>query len=214
VKVTIKITFVFIMLLVSANIINAQNSVRFDDHGLYLVQNGMIKEIHTKKDYVIQCAFFWENYLVLEGLSPITYIYNIRTGAMSDLIDDNITKLERKNKLTVYFGSRFRGYWKYEYKYDSLKLLSKISLKSDPFPDSQISSYFYADAFGEKKYWQGTIKRKMNDRLFRYIGEKFYLDVHYGPEIDLTGKYFDPLVLGGRNNIFIVIMQGIPYFSH
>ena len=207
--------FAFVMIFISTYAMNAQDSVSFNEYGIYLVQNGVTKEIHTENDDVIMAAYFWENYLILEGLSIVFYIYNIETGSMSNCIYGTIIKLERESNLVAYISVDQNGYWTYEFEYDTLELTGEVRLDRRPFPDLQeLPSYFYADMDKENNYWHETVKETINDRSYRYRGERFYLDVHYGPNIDLTGKYFEYRVLGGKNNnIFIIIMQPIEAFS-
>ena len=207
--------FAFVMIFISTYAMNAQDSVSFNEYGIYLVQNGIIKEIHTENDDVIMAAFFWENYLVLDGMSSISYIYNIETGSMSNCVGGRILKLERESNLVAYISLSRNGYCTYEFEYDTLELIREVRLDRRPFPDLQgLPSYFYADIDEENNYWHETVKETINDRSYRYKGERFYLDVHYGPNIDLTGKFFDYRVLGGKNNnIFIIIMQSVVAFS-
>ena len=207
--------FAFVMIFISTYAMNAQDSVSFNEYGIYLVQNGVTKEIHTENDDVIMAAYFWENYFILEGLSIVFYIYNIETGSMSNCIYGTIIKLERGSNLVAFVLLDPRGYGKYEFEYDTLELIREVRLDRRPFPDLQgVASYFYADIDKENNYWHETEKETINDRSYRYKGERFYLDVHYGPNIDLTGKYFDYRVLGGKNNnIFIIIMQTVEAFS-
>jgi hypothetical protein len=71
-----------------------------------------------------------------------------------------------------------------------------------------MSSYFY-----NGEYLQRTIEEKKSDRLYRYRGDNFYLDINYGPDIDLTGNYLDYLVNGGKDNIFIVRIHKVEFYK-
>jgi hypothetical protein len=199
-----KARFVFAMLLISASTINAQNSVHFNRYGTYLVQNGITKEINTEYESVISGGYFWENFLVLVEMGPLSYIYNIETGTISHRIDGNIKKLERKNNLVAYIAGDQDGYWVYEFKPNTLALTNKEKLASNPFPDLQRTSYLY-DYFEGNNHSQITTREKMNDQLYRYNGANFYLDIHYDFEIDINASP----VSGGKNNIFLVAIYQI-----
>ncbi len=66
-KISIKPLFFLILLSISMNAAHAQSSMRFDKYGIYLVENGITKEILTEHDSLIERAYFWENYLILDG---------------------------------------------------------------------------------------------------------------------------------------------------
>jgi len=146
-------------------------------------------------------------------------IYNIRTKAITKWIDYNISKVELTNNLIVYltkkhlqrepdpnFGYRDRSvstYWKWELDHDTLKIKSETQLPKNPFPE--LRHFFTANRefpYGND-YLHYTIEEKLGDRLFRYRGKFFYLDINYGPDIDLTGKYYYD-VSGGNKDIFVV----------
>jgi hypothetical protein len=203
----------FTVLFICTNVVHAQNRISFNKYGTYLVQSGMVTEIHT--EYETRGAYFWENYLVLEGESTLgCCIYNMVTQELSNWIWGTVMQIERENNLKVYIyldPHPNRGYWIFEFEYDTLEIKNRDRLNERPFPDLQQSSYLF-DVYGEGIYKQRTTEEKINVRLYRYRGKNFYLDIGYGPDIDLTGKYWDYLVDGGRDNIFVVSLHKVlPY---
>jgi hypothetical protein len=175
------------------------------------VQNGAIKEIHTQ--YEVRISAFWEKYLILWGESIVgCCIYNMETEIISDWIWGVVVQLEKEKNLivNVWLSSINRpndGDWIYIYDPDTLILKNKVKLHEDPFPDLQMTSFLYGE-----KFLQRTTEEIIGDRLYRYKGENFYLDINYGANIDLTGKYLYYPVSGGIENIFIVrVHKVLPY---
>jgi hypothetical protein len=202
---------IFILLLLF-NTLYAQDRVTINDYGVYLVQNGAIKEIHTQ--YEVRTSAFWGKYIILEGESIIgACIYNMETETISDWIWGSVVQLENGEGLIVYVWLKDHGGpngsdWIYTYDPDTLVLKNEVELHEEPFPDLQMTSYLY---YGEK-FLQRTKEEIIGDRLYRYKGENFYLDINYGANIDLTGKYLYYPVSGGIENIFIVrVHKVLPY---
>lgn len=213
--------FFFIMFFNFLLNINAQSRINLNEYGIYLVQNGFIKKINISPIELDFTYFgftaFWGNYLIINdtGLGG-AIIYNIETGAISNPIRRDqrgglIRYLENQNNLIAYITLHDRGgWWKYEYNYNTLELINEIELYERPFPNLQRSS-FLSDFNDGNIYNQRTTEERINDRVYRYRGSNFYLDIHYGHNIDLSGAYVPINVIGGRNNMFFVKIQKIPY---
>ena len=203
---------IFILFLLF-NTLYAQDRIDINDYGVYLIQNGAIKKIHTQ--YEVRTSAFWGKYIIFEGESIIgCCIYNMETETISDWIWSHIRQLEKEDDdLVIYVWpewniDRNKGHWKYIYNPDTLVLKNEVELHEEPFPDLQMASYLY---YGEK-FLQRTTEEIIGDRLYRYKGENFYLDINYGSNIDLTGKYLYYPVSGGIENIFNVIVHKVlPY---
>jgi len=213
-----KIFFVFILLFSSITLISAQHTVSFNKYGLYIVENGRPTEIKTEQDSL---PYFFEDYLILNGIMSIGYcIYNIRTKAITKWIYVNIFKVELNKILIVYFSKKHLEsvpsppfgyqnrsvftYWKWELDLDTLKIKSETQLPKDPFPE--VSNFFFTENLNYPEgndYIHYTIKKQLGDRLYRYSGKNFYLDINYGPNVDLTGQYHYE-VQGGKKDIFVV----------
>jgi len=213
-----KYLFIFTFSFIFITLINAQHTVNINKYGLYIVENGILTEIITEKESL---AFFFEDYLILHGIMSTGYcIYNIRTKAITKwVVSGEVNKVERANNLIVYFSkehyqrepSPFFGYidrsvitfWKRELDFDTLKIKIETQLPDDPFPELD---HFYLENIESpygNDYLQYTITKKVNERLYRYSGRNFYLDINYGPDINLTGKYYYS-VHGGKKDIFVV----------
>jgi len=214
----IKYFFVITFLLTSISLINAQHTVNFNKYGLFIVENGVPTEIKTEQESL---PYFFEDYLILKGVKSIGFcIYNIRTKAITKWVYGYIFNVELKNNiLFVYFtkihsqrepdpnfGYRDRSvvtYWKWELDTNTLKTKNETQLQEDPFPE--ISNFFDANyklPYGND-YLQRTKEEKLSERKYRYYGSNFYLDINYGPDIDLTGKYYYD-AYGGKKDIFVV----------
>lgn len=84
-----------------------------------------------------------------------------------------------------------------------MKIKNETQLPKDPSPKSEnIFNANYKPPYGND-YMQLTKEEDLGNRKYRYSGSNFYLDIIYGPNIDLTGKYYY-VVRGGKKDIFVV----------
>jgi hypothetical protein len=224
-KKLIKTILIFSILFCFSNSANAQNRVFINHYGTFLVENGKIQELHTEQE--TWGAFFWENYLILgKENSSTCRIYNRDTGVFSDWINGNVIQLERVNNLCVYVSlsttwvdnsgrSRYDPvlgrYCIFEFESTTLELKNKIPLHERPFPELKQTSFLFD--FEENIHFQPTTEEIIDDRLYRYIGQNFNLDINYGPAIDLTGNYWPYNVSGGKDNIFVVSLHKITHYK-
>ena len=202
-----------VIIFLYQNISYAQNNITINNYGFFIVQNGIAREINTHHE--IGITSFWENYLYFEGETTIGFsIYNIENGAISDWILGHGIQFIKENDLIVYVwlsshNGPNQGYWIYTFDPVTLILKNEARLYERPFPDLQMSSYLYLE-----NYLQRTRIEIINERLYRYIGENYYLDINFGHIIDLSGRYMNYRVNGGVNNIFILKIQRInPIFK-
>ncbi len=212
-KSSIKFSFLLIILSIFIHTVNAQTSVNINTYGTFLVENGKVRELHLVFSKKLG-AFFWEQYIIIMDTTSIimnttfSYIYNKDTDVSSDPIAGDIIQLERGNHLRAYIrigknGTYYHNlnpgeYCIFEYDPDTLELKTKIPLSKYPFPEPERTSFLFD--FEEKIHFQPTIKEKVNDRIYRYRGENFYLDVHF----EHKDSNFDLFVHGGKDNIFVV----------
>lgn len=206
-----KIIFI-LLILFSTMFINAQHKVYINKAGVYIVNNGVINEINT--NYIIAGSSIFDNYVVFYGRDIDTCcVYNITTGAISDSISGMVINVVNTEKLIVYSYNLNREnkweYWQFELEPTTLLAKNITQLYSKPFlaelNQLGVSSYVYYSY-----HLQRTKKVYIYDRLYRYIGENYYLDIEYGNNIDLSLDYFYYPVSGGTNNIFIIIIYKLP----
>ena len=206
-KKIFKYTFIILFILFHMNGLYAQASISLNANGTFLIFDGLVIEIQT--EHKINSCYFWEDYIVLNGDGIIGfYLYNIGTGAVSDLIYGSIVILDKSATLKVIFNSLSPvdlndDSWEYNLTPDTLEIINRTKLENKLIINFTI----------EDNTLQITEKEIINERTFRYKGKKFYLDINYGRDIDLTGKYMDYIVSGGINNIFIIILHEIDHYK-
>jgi hypothetical protein len=170
----------------------SQEAVTINEYGTWIVESGRIKKIPCQEQ--LGSVHFWEEYAVFNlAVKRGFIIYNISSGAVSEWFDSEDVFLpvpvKRGRRLFFIIDSR-----EYELEPGTLKTLGK----------REVPGHLYLN-------WpkgQFTSDKKIGERVIRYSGKNFYIDVTYGPEIDLSGKY-EYFVTGGDDNLFVVEIEQV-----
>lgn len=208
-KIFINTFIIVIILFIIPFSLNAQSSINIDAYGTFLVQDGLVREIPS--EYPISSVYFWENYLILYCDTVVGfYIYNIETEAISRRHEGTVNKLERNsNNLIILFTDTSRGfynwsYWNIELEKNNLTVNNYIRVYYDNRYIEEIDGKPMYERF-QDSCDQWTSRTLINERTFQYSGKNYFLNITYGNNIDL--RYEMPVVEGGVNNIFVVLVN-------
>jgi hypothetical protein len=199
------IFFFFIAGFICNTHIFAQSAVTINENGAYYINRGIIKKIPS--DTEMHAPVFWRNYIVFLGkiYEEGFLIYNTDNDASSNFLETGnywdvlgaIVPVEKGKNLCINLSGL-------EYELDpvTLKTIKKTVV---------IDRTLKYDWRQFDQYIGGANVEFIQERTIRYHGEKYYTDVTFGNNVNISNRG-NWSIQGGKNDErFVLVVTDYTY---